>query len=159
MNLDLASSPENQSISKEQVILLLRQQEEKYQAQIDYLKEQNRLLRNELFGRSSEKSVRENRDQLSLFTAAPVDQAPADADTEERQITVASHSRKKRGRKPLPDHLPRVDIIHDLTEAEKMCDCGHQMSRIGQEKCEKLDYIPAKVQVLRHIRYKYACKG
>lgn len=158
MNLDLASSPENQSISKEQVILLLRQQEEKYQAQIDYLKEQNRLLRNELFGRSSEKSVRENRDQLSLFTAAPVDQAPADGDTEELQITVASHRRKKRGRKPLPDHLPRVDIIHDLTEAEKMCDCGHQMSRIGQEQCEKLDYIPAKIQVLRHIRYKYACK-
>ena len=32
------------------------------------------------------------------------------------------------------------------------------MSRIGQETSEQLDVIPAKVQVIRHIRYKYACK-
>ena len=28
----------------------------------------------------------------------------------------------------------------------------------GEETSEKLDYIPAQVRVLRHIRYKYACK-
>jgi len=50
MNLDLSSLPENLSITKEQANLLLRNQEEKYQSQIDYLEEQNRLLRNELFG-------------------------------------------------------------------------------------------------------------
>jgi transposase len=33
------------------------------------------------------------------------------------------------------------------------------LSRIGEDVCEKLDIIPAKVQVIRHIRYKYACKG
>jgi len=38
-----------------------------------------------------------------------------------------------------------------------MCPCGCQLKRIGQEVCEKLDYIPAKVQVQRHIRFKYAC--
>jgi transposase len=32
------------------------------------------------------------------------------------------------------------------------------MSRIGQDESEKLDIIPAKIQVIRHIRYKYACK-
>jgi len=48
MNLDLASLPNSQSISKEQALLLFRQQEEKYQSQIDYLEEQLRLLRNEL---------------------------------------------------------------------------------------------------------------
>ena len=45
MNLDLSSLPENLSITKEQALLLLRNQEEKYQSQIDYLEEQNRLLR------------------------------------------------------------------------------------------------------------------
>ena len=77
---------------------------------------------------------------------------------EEDTVVIPSHSRRKRGRKPLPEHLPRVDVIHDLNDDEKMCACGHVMSRIGQEQCEKLDYIPAKIQVLRHIRYKYACK-
>jgi len=33
------------------------------------------------------------------------------------------------------------------------------MSRIGEDVSEKLDIIPAKIQVIRHIRYKYACKG
>ncbi len=71
---------------------------------------------------------------------------------------IPAHTRKKRGRKPLPEHLPRVEIIHDLPEEQKVCACGAALSRIGQDTCEKLDYVPAKVRVLRHIRYKYACK-
>lgn len=31
-------------------------------------------------------------------------------------------------------------------------------THIGQEVSEQLDYIPAKVRVIRNIRYKYACK-
>ncbi len=54
--------------------------------------------------------------------------------------------------------VPRVDVIHNLSEEEKICECGAVMCRIGQESCEKLDYIPAKVRVLNHIRFKYACK-
>lgn len=69
-----------------------------------------------------------------------------------------AHKRKKRGRKPLPDHLPRVEIIHDLSDEDKICGCGKQKVCIDQEQCEKIDYIPAKVQVQRHIRLKYACK-
>jgi transposase len=157
MRLELESLPENESISKQQVLALVGRIEEKHQLQIDYLEEQLRLLRNELFGRKSEKPIREDRDQLRLFAQsdAPL---PSEPDAEEEQICISSHSRKKRGRKPLPEHLPRVDIIHDLDAADKMCACGHQMSRIGQDECEKLDYIPAKIQVERHIRYKYACK-
>jgi transposase len=52
-----------------------------------------------------------------------------------------------------------VEVIHDLTEEEKVCACGAPLSRIGQDICEKLDYIPAKVRVLRHVRFKYACKS
>jgi transposase len=52
-----------------------------------------------------------------------------------------------------------VEAIHDLTEAEKACECGPLLSRIGEEVCEKLDIIPAKTQAIPHIRYKYACKN
>jgi len=157
MNFDLASLPDNQGISKEQAILLLRQQEERYQSQIEYLEEQLRLLKNELFGRKSEKPIRQDRDQIPLFNS-PGAEAEQDADPAEETVVVPSHSRRKSGRKPLPEDLPRVEVIHDLSEAEKMCACGHLMSRFGQEVCEKLDYVPAKIQVIRHIRYKYACK-
>lgn len=156
MNFDLVSLPDNQSISKQHALLLLRQQQEKYQSQIDYLEEQLRLLKNELFGRKSEKPIREDRDQIPLFDSPRVE--PHEDQTFAEQIVIPAHTRKKRGRRPLPEDLPRVDVIHDLSEAEKMCACGHLMSRIGQEQCEKLDYVPAKIQALRHIRYKYACK-
>ncbi len=47
---------------------------------------------------------------------------------------------------------------HELDEGERQCDCGYLKSHIGQEVSEQLDYIPAKVQDLRNIRYKYTCK-
>jgi transposase len=52
-----------------------------------------------------------------------------------------------------------VEVIHDLPEEEKVCACGCKLSKIGEESCEKLDYIPAKLRVIVHIRYKYACKA
>ena len=42
-------------------------------------------------------------------------------------------------------------MIHDLPEEEKKCACGHEKTRMGEEVSEQLDYIPAKVQVIRHI--------
>ena len=52
-----------------------------------------------------------------------------------------------------------MDIVHELDEEERQGGCGHLKFRIGQEISEQLDYIPAKVRVLRNIRYKYACKN
>ena len=60
---------------------------------------------------------------------------------------------------PLPENLPRVEVIHDLKEQDKLCKCGCLKSRIGEEISEQLDYIPARVQVIKNIRYKYACKN
>jgi len=61
-------------------------------------------------------------------------------------------------RSPLPDHLPRVDVIHELPESERRCDHdGRLLSEIDEVISEQLDIIPAKIQVLRHIRKKYAC--
>jgi transposase len=52
-----------------------------------------------------------------------------------------------------------VEVVHDLCEEDKKCACGTALTKIGEEVSEKLDIIPAKVQVLKHIRYKYACKN
>ena len=76
----------------------------------------------------------------------------------EETITVPTHQRRRSHRKPLPDHLPRIDVEDDLSDQEKVCRCGCQLSRIGKELSEQLDIIPAKIQVIRHIRHKYACK-
>jgi transposase len=73
-------------------------------------------------------------------------------------ITVPAHSRKKSGRKPLPDSLPREEVIHDISEEEKVCACGCQLTRIGEETSEQLHIERPKFKVIVNIRPKYACK-
>ena len=123
---------------------------------VQVLEQENRWLKQQLFGRSSEK--RESRppaNQPWLFNEA---EALSGADEPTRSITIPAHSRAARGRKAIPADLPRVDIVYDLADDEKICPKdGAPLKCIGDERSEQLDYIPAKVQVLRHIRLKYAC--
>jgi transposase len=158
MDVDLRKLPDDASLPKDIVLSLLNQLEVKYQEKIHHLEEQLRLFKNELFGRSSERHLELPADQLLLFKGH-AEPDTGDTSTSDDKIIVGAHARKKRGRKPLPEDLPRVDIIHDLSEDEKQCGCGARLSCIGQEVCEKLDYIPARLRVERHVRYKYACKS
>src|SRR5262245_55172651 len=62
------------------------------------------------------------------------------------------------GRAPLPEHLERRDIAHDLTEAEKLCPCcGRRRVCIGEQTAEQLDLEPARFFVLRSRKKTYAC--
>jgi len=145
------------------------QREKQYEAQIRIMEERIRFLQDKIFGRKSEKlsTKKDKYCQLALFNEAEaiVDKAAASQEQEAEgkadtdTISVPAHTRQKPGRKPIPDHLPRVEVVHDLSEEEKLCSCGCQMSKIGEEVSEKLDIIPAKIQVIRHIRFKYACKN
>ena len=158
MDVDLKNLPDDAVLSKEAVISLIDNLESKYQEKIHYLEEQLRLLKTELFGRSSEKRHDPHPDQRLLFDEDD-DHVVGKSRTDDDTIVIAAYSRKKRGRKPLPKDLPRIDVIHDLHEEQKQCGCGQQKSCIGEEISEKLDYIPARLQVERHIRLKYACKS
>ena len=44
-----------------------------------------------------------------------------------------------------------------MAEADKRCACGREKTRIGQDDSEQLEFIPASVYVLQHVRPKYAC--
>ena len=66
--------------------------------------------------------------------------------------------RDDHGRSPLPEHLPRREVVCDLSEAEKLCPCcGQPRVCIGTQTAEQLDLEPAKFFVLRTIRKSYAC--
>ncbi|MFT5562345.1 MAG: transposase [Litorivivens sp.] len=71
---------------------------------------------------------------------------------------MPAHERKRTGRKPLPEDLPRVDVIHDLADADKVCPHdGTALKLIGEKTSEQLDIIPMQIQVIRHVRKQYAC--
>lgn len=125
----------------------------RHERQIAILLEQIAHLRQLLFGRSSERLPSDATTvQLPLFDL------PEPEHIEPATVQVEPHERKKPGRKPLPPELPRVEVLHDLAEEEKVCACGCALHRIGEEVSEQLDIVPARIQVLRHVRPKYACR-
>jgi transposase len=123
------------------------------------LEEELRLAKHKRFAASSERA---SPDQLNLFNEAEQTQSEVtaiEADNDEPTAIIPEHERKTRGRKPLPDHLPRKRIEHDIPEADKTCACGCQKMRIGEATSEQLDIIPEQIQVLQHVRFKYACRS
>jgi len=122
------------------------------------LREQLKLLRSKLFGRTSEKLSAHDDEQHRMFNEIEASLPQNISKSQMEAIAVNGHSRKKGGRAPLPDHLPRTEIIHDITDDEKHCACGADLVRIGEETCEKLSIIPPQIFVERHIRPQYACK-
>ena len=113
-----ADLPDDPSVLKKLVSeksALVREME----LRIAVLEEELRLARHKRFGASSEKA---DPDQLGLFNEAEATVQMAPEATVD--VTVPEHRRKKPGRKPLPAHLPRIRIEHDIAEAEKPCPCG-----------------------------------
>jgi transposase len=124
---------------------------------------ENEKLSNELArlkklisGAKSERFIpSENALQLALQGFAGEDRATSTVATE--QITYTRKKSKQtftpHGRNPLPEHLPRKEII-----IEPDCDTT-QMKKIGEEVTEELDYEPGKLYVNRYVRPKYAHNG
>jgi transposase len=121
---------------------------------IETLEEKLRLALYRKFGRTSEKL---DPSQLEFFTEN--EDEKAEIVLEPETVTVAAHTKKKPGRKPLGDNLPRKEIIHDIPEEEKICACGCKLSMIDETVSERLQIIPEQVYVEKHIRPKYACRN
>ena len=114
------------------------------QAQFESLKQQILALTRAQFGQSTER----HSGQGEIFAEAlslPVPPA---------QTQTVSYERARRGRPALSKDLPRVRVDYDLSEEERSA--FESLERIGEERSETLDYIPAKLQVIEHVRAKYA---
>jgi transposase len=138
--------------------------------QVSQYCEQNVLLKEELawwkaqvFGRSSEKSTSDevSPDQAMLFNEAEVLTAIAAATATEAAapILIEAHERKKKpGKKAIPAEFPRVSVVVDIAEAEKVCPHdGAALEVMGAEKSERYDYVRPQLRVLVQERLKYAC--
>src|SRR5262245_46393995 len=64
----------------------------------------------------------------------------------------------RHGRAPLPEHLERREVVHDLSEQEKLCPCcGRMRICIGVQTAEQLELEPIRFFVLRTIKKSYVC--
>src|SRR6202044_3160828 len=131
--------------------------------EIEKLKLQIAKLRRMQFGRSSERITRQI-EQLELrleeLQARRAEGgAKADAEAVPAEPVGPIRERRKPKRQPLPDHLPRQEVVHQPADdgACKCPDCGKGMAKLGEDVTGVLDYVPGHFQVIRHVRPKYAC--
>jgi hypothetical protein len=115
-------------------------------------------LRRMRFGRSSEaldtqiQQIELKLEDLEESEAART--APARAPKTHKP----DQERRQPKRRPLPDHLPREDVIHAPVEVCLECG-GTHFSKLGQDTTEVLEKIPARLKVIRHIRPKLSCRA
>ena len=125
-----------------------------------------RLLRQLLAAKNGTRSEQISADQLRLF-AQELGLSPAmeesnegsdDKNSDPPPTADSSGEKKPCGRQPLPRHLKRERIAHDLAEADKHCAaCGQDLRHIGEEVSERYEYIPAQMMVIEDACQKYAC--
>lgn len=134
----------------------IAQAKEEYETRLRELYEQITLMRRRMFGVSTESAG-----QFHLFNEAEILAAsipPAEVKDVVPLPAQASAQKPARGkRSPLPAELERLEIIHDVPESERLCECGTPMVVINRVISEQLDIIPMQVRVLQHIRLVYGC--
>lgn len=145
----LARNDQLESVTDQQAETIQQQQQ-----RIEKLEHEIQLFRRHIFGPRRERFIDDPRQQM-LFDGGD---APSPLEDES---TCASSKKKGRGhgRRPLPDFLPRRDVIHELSPEELPCPCcGKPRLKVSEQISEQLEYEPASLYVNRHVRYVYVCQ-
>ncbi len=106
--------------------------------------------KHERFGPSSEKG---DPDQRNLF-AEDIEVAA------DKALGKASKPKliAKRNKGNLPAHLERIEQVIEPENTACPCGCG-EMVKVGEDRTERLDVVPAQFRVLVTVRPKYMCRS
>lgn len=118
----------------------LQEDKVEMQTRIDHLLAELKLSKSQKYGKKSEKAPR------GTFNEA------------EQHKTSEPPQHHKKGKQTLAEHFVREEVEHSLTMLDCPC-CGEQMHHCGSEDSEQVKIIPAKISVIKHKQFKYACRG
>ncbi|MBY6141462.1 IS66 family transposase zinc-finger binding domain-containing protein, partial [Leisingera daeponensis] len=151
--IDLSAIPEDQ---RDAVLAVLRER--------DALREANKRLEHlvaelnqAVHGKRSEKLSEDER-QLAF---EDLETAVAEVETQQdAQAATGPVPRRAacRNRGNLPKDLLRIEKVIEPDSLGCPCGCG-EMHRIGEDRTERLDIIPAQLRVIVTVRPKYACRA
>lgn len=122
---------------------------------IDKLTHELALLKRHHFGRRSEVLSTQQASLLDELVDADIGAIEEELARVDKQLSDSDKPKKPPKRSPLPPELPRTVIGHEPDST--ICRCGCQLTRIGEDVSEKLDYTPGTFTVERHVRGKWAC--
>jgi len=115
-----------------------------------------RELQRHRFGRRAE-TLPEDQMLLGLEDVEQTAASEATADQAAPAERTAQVHKRRANRGSLPAHLPRIEVIADIDDKTCPC-CKGELHRIGEDKSERLDLVPAQFRVLVTRRPKYACR-
>jgi transposase len=127
--------------------------------EIDYLKEQVDWFTRQLFGKRSERIIKDLDDKQLYFEG--FEPLPIKKGQGEDKKQIAAHERRKPNRNgedkiSIPDNLPVKTTIIDIPEEEKICkETGRALVRIGQDVTYKIAHQPGRYYIKEIIRPRY----
>ena len=130
------------------------------EAQIASLQLMIEKLRRALYGQRSERKEHLlNQLELALddLTADASEDDPAAEKAAAATTEVEGFVRRKPGRKPFPEHLPRERVV---VPGPTSCACcgSEQLSKVGEDVTETLEVIPRRWKVIQTVREKFTCR-
>jgi transposase len=130
---------------------------EALQREMEQLKHYVAQLLRQRYGPRSEKL---DPAQLNLFDSPPAgDKDPSEPSTAREETAVQAHVRRGGGRNEFPADLPRKRVEYPLPAEQLPCPgCGQERTKFGEEVSEQLEFVPASLLVIEHVRFKYACQ-
>lgn len=156
LQTELLKAQHENSVLQQEVSTLLKQNQNLGQ-QVQSLQEQVEWFKKQIFGKRSERIVKNSRYQLYLEGMEPSEELVPEVKQ------VAAHVRRKKpestGRNKIdfPEDLPRETTILDLAEKKKVCpETELPLVKIGEEVTQKLAYRPGSFFIKEIIRPKYA---
>ncbi len=129
------------------------------QNQVSNLTEMVQLLRKDKFGSSSEKTPKQVDGQLSLFNEAELEADASVPEPIKKSVKGYTRTSSRKNREELIKDLPVREILCEADPNELYCEqCNSALKPLGKEVVrEELEYIPAKLQVVRYVRMAYEC--
>lgn len=125
--------------------------------QIEKYKVELARLRRMKFGQSSERLNRQVAQLELTLEDLEAEQAHATCVVDGKVDGGVTVSPNRPRRKPLPEHLPRDEVVHAAPAADGCSACGGSMTALGEDVTEVLEYVPGSFRVMRHVRPKLAC--
>ncbi len=126
------------------------------QTKIDQLTHEMALLKRHRFGKAAEHMKGEQRQLFDETVEADLEAMTQELKGLQSEAT-ATPPKDSPKRAPLPATLPRREVRHEPETT--VCRCGCQLTRIGEDVSEKLDYTPGVFSVERHVRGKWVCRA
>jgi transposase len=80
--------------------------------------------------------------------------------SEDEPTEEPARPRKRRKRRRCSRaELPRKRMEHPVAPDQRVCsECGTEKVKIGEDVTEEIDYEPASIHVIEHVKPKFACK-